>query len=191
VNARLTQHAGTSSARGPAAAIRVLARPAWHHAVRLMFWAVVLASGPDRDARAATVNEFFTIQKAVNKIAHDGGTTVRRSSAFDKAKEIEYSISSISSKDLSITKENEQVVISFAYDKEIELMAPVYLLIKYQGVQVAAGAHDDGHATRRIAAAHRAPISRWRLLTRALTHRSFGAITTSAWSFSATRCSAW
>ena len=53
--------------------------------------------------------------------------------AFEKQKQIEYSISSISGKDLQVTKENEQVVVSFAYDKEIELMAPVYLLIKYEG----------------------------------------------------------
>ena len=39
----------------------------------------------------------------------------------------------ISGKDLEITKENEQVVIKFAYDKEIELFAPVYLVIKYRG----------------------------------------------------------
>ena len=33
---------------------------------------------------------------------------------------------------MSITKENEQVVIGFAYDSEIELFKPVYLLIKYE-----------------------------------------------------------
>ena len=53
--------------------------------------------------------------------------------AFERQKEIEYSITSITGKDLEITKENDKVVISFAYDKEIELMAPVYLLIKYEG----------------------------------------------------------
>ena len=53
--------------------------------------------------------------------------------AFEKQKEIEYSIQSISGKDLVITKENDKVVVSFAYDKEIELMKPVYLLIKYEG----------------------------------------------------------
>ena len=39
--------------------------------------------------------------------------------------------SSISGKDLEISKENDRVVIRFAYDKEIELVGPVYLLIKY------------------------------------------------------------
>ncbi len=81
-----------------------------------------------------TVNEYLTIQRAVNKIATEGGTTVAEiRAAFERQKEIEYSITSISGKDLDITKENDKVVIRFAYDKEIELIAPVYLLIKYQG----------------------------------------------------------
>jgi hypothetical protein len=53
--------------------------------------------------------------------------------AFDRQKEIEYSITSISGKDLQVTKENDKVVIRFAYDKEIELYGPVFLLIKYEG----------------------------------------------------------
>jgi hypothetical protein len=53
--------------------------------------------------------------------------------AFDRQKDIEYSISSITSKDLAITKENDRVVISFAYDKEVPIAGPVYLLIKYEG----------------------------------------------------------
>ena len=32
-----------------------------------------------------------------------------------------------------MTKVNDQIVVSFAYDKEIELFGPVYLLIKYSG----------------------------------------------------------
>ncbi len=81
-----------------------------------------------------TMNEYFTIQKAINKIAQEGGSTVPEiRAAFERTKEIEYSITSISAKDLKITKENDKVVISFAYDKEIELMSPVYLLIKYEG----------------------------------------------------------
>ena len=53
--------------------------------------------------------------------------------AFERQKDIEYSISTISSKDLTVTKENDKVVVSFAYDKEVELVKPVYLLIKFEG----------------------------------------------------------
>lgn len=81
-----------------------------------------------------TVNEYLTIQKAVNKIAAEGMTTVPEiRAAFERQKEIEYSIQAITGKDLKITKENERVVISFAYDKEVKVISPVFLLIKYEG----------------------------------------------------------
>ncbi|MFL6665528.1 MAG: DUF4845 domain-containing protein [Rhizobacter sp.] len=101
----------------------------------LLLWAIVIGFVALLSMRVLpTVNEYFTIQKAVNKIASEGMSTVPEiRAAFEKTKEIEYSIQSISSKDLDITKENEKVVIRFAYDKEVEIMSPVYLLIKYQG----------------------------------------------------------
>jgi len=101
----------------------------------LMFWAVLIGMTALVVMRVLpTVNEFYTIQRTVEKIAREGGSTVPEiRAAFERQKQIEYSISSVSGKDLNITKENEQVVVSFAYDKEIELMAPVYLLIKYEG----------------------------------------------------------
>jgi hypothetical protein len=101
----------------------------------LMFWAIVVGFVALIVMKVLpTLNEYFTIQKAVNKLAKEGGTTVPEiRAAFERTKDIEYSIQSITAKDLSITKENEKVVISFAYDKEIELMKPIYLLIKYEG----------------------------------------------------------
>lgn len=101
----------------------------------LMFWAVVVGFTALIVMKVLpTMNEFFTIQKAVNKVALEGGTTVPEiRAAFERTKDIEYSITSISGKDLSITKENEKVVIGFAYDKEVELIKPVFLLIKYEG----------------------------------------------------------
>ena len=101
----------------------------------LMFWAIVVGFVALVVMKVLpTLNEYFTIQKAVNKLARDGGSTVPEIRiAFERTKDIEYSIQSITAKDLNITKENDKVVISFAYDKEIELMKPVYLLIKYEG----------------------------------------------------------
>jgi Domain of unknown function (DUF4845) len=102
----------------------------------LLVWAIVIGFVALLAMRVLpTMNEYFTIQKAVNKIAADGYTTVPEiRSAFEKQKEIEYSIQSISAKDLDITKEDDKVVIRFSYDKEVEIMPPVYLLIKYQGI---------------------------------------------------------
>ena len=101
----------------------------------LLLWAILVGFGALLAMKVLpTMNEYFTIQKAVNKIAAEGLTTVPEiRAAFERTKDIEYSISSISPKDLNITKENDKVVISFAYDKEIELIKPVFLLIKYEG----------------------------------------------------------
>lgn len=101
----------------------------------LLFWAIVIGFVALVGMRVLpTVNEFTTIQRTVNKIAKEGGTTVPEiRAAFDRQKEIEYTISTISGKDLTVTKENDKIVITFAYNKEIDLMGPVFLLIKYEG----------------------------------------------------------
>ena len=101
----------------------------------LLFWAIVIGFLALLGLRVLpTVNEYFTIKSAVQKIAASGASTVPEiRSAFDKQVQIEYSIVSMTSKDLEITKVNDKVVIAFSYNKEIELMAPVYLLIKYEG----------------------------------------------------------
>lgn len=102
--------------------------------IGLLFWAVVVASVSLVVIKVLpTMNEYFTIQRAVNKVATSGGTVPEIRAAFARQQQIEYSISSISAQDLEITKENERVVIKFAYDKEIELVEPVFLLIKYRG----------------------------------------------------------
>jgi hypothetical protein len=76
--------------------------------------------------------EYFSIVKAINKVSAEPAATVPQiRTAFDRQREID-DFKAITGKDLSITKENDQVVIGFAYDSEIELFKPVYLLIKYE-----------------------------------------------------------
>lgn len=102
--------------------------------VGLVFWALLISMALLLALRVVpTVNEYYTAKRAIDKVAQSGGSTVTEiRNAFDRYKSIEYSITSLSGKDLVITKENERVVVSFAYDKEIELIGPVYLLIKYR-----------------------------------------------------------
>ncbi len=120
---------------------RPQAAPAWNRPQRgitligLLFWAIIIGFVALVCIRVLpTVNEFYTIKKAVDKVAVGGGSTVPQiRTAFEKQKEIEYSIQAVSGSDLDITKDNDKIVVHFAYDKQIELMAPVYLLIKYEG----------------------------------------------------------
>jgi Tfp pilus assembly protein PilX len=103
--------------------------------IGLLLWAIVVAFVALIVVRVLpTINEYSTILRAVQVIAKSAPATVAEArNAFEKQKEIEYSISSIGGKDLAVTKENEKVVIRFAYDKEVEIVEPVFLLIKYRG----------------------------------------------------------
>jgi hypothetical protein len=81
-----------------------------------------------------TVNEYLTIQRAIDTIAKSNPATVAEARmAFDKQKQVDYGIVEVSGKDLQITKENDKVVLAFAYDKLISLYGPVYVLVKYEG----------------------------------------------------------
>lgn len=101
----------------------------------LLFWAGMIGLAAYVALRTMpTVFEYMTIQRSVEKIASTQPATVAEvRAAFDKQKELEYSITSIGGKDLVVTKENDRVVVGFTYDKEIPLFGPVFLLIKYEG----------------------------------------------------------
>jgi len=101
----------------------------------LLFWAIVLGFFGYLLVRILpTVNEYTTIQRTVEKIAAAQPATVSEARlAFDRQKDIEYSITSVGGKDLNITKENDKVVISYAYNKEVPIWGPVYILLKYEG----------------------------------------------------------
>jgi len=129
----LSKRVGTRSAAYRGAAARRHQRGV--SLLGLLFWGVVLAFGGVVVARVfPTVLEFYTIQRVVDRIAASNPSTVPAVRAdFERAQQVEYSVTSISAKDLVITKENDKLQISFAYDKQIELGGPVFLLIKYAG----------------------------------------------------------
>jgi cytochrome c oxidase assembly protein Cox11 len=101
----------------------------------LLMWAIIVGFAALIVMKVLpTIVEYSTITKAVNKIAAEGLTTVPEiRAAFDRQKEIDYNVTALSGKDLEVTKENDKVVIRFAYNKEVEIVSPVFILIKYQG----------------------------------------------------------
>lgn len=100
----------------------------------LLFWGVLIAFMAVVGAKVTpTVMEYFTIKRAVAKVASGNPATVAAARAdFERIKQIEYSIG-IEANELEITKENDKVKIYFAYQREIALGGPVYLLLKYEG----------------------------------------------------------
>jgi len=104
--------------------------------IGLLFWGGVIAVAAVVAMKVfPTVLEYYTVQRVVDRIAAGNPATVPQVRAeFDRATQVEYSIQSIRGSDLTVTKDgNDKVVIEFAWDKEVDLFGPVYLLIKYRG----------------------------------------------------------
>ena len=78
-----------------------------------------------------TYVEYRTVVKAVNKIK-DATSPAEARNDFDRAAQID-DIKVITGKDLDISKDGSKMVISFAYNKEIQLAGPAYLVMKYAG----------------------------------------------------------
>ncbi len=78
-----------------------------------------------------TLTELKAIDNAVNR-ASAGATVLEVRSIFDKASVID-DFKSITSKDLEISKQGDQVVVKYAYTREIHLAGPAYLTFKYAG----------------------------------------------------------
>jgi hypothetical protein len=79
------------------------------------------------------VIEYYTILKHVKTIANSGAATVSEvRNAYDRQAAVDET-PSIAGADLEITKEGNQLVISFAYSKKIPLAGNVSLLIDFAG----------------------------------------------------------
>ncbi len=78
-----------------------------------------------------TVLEYQAVLKAVQK-ASSGSTINDVRTIFDKAAQID-DIKSVTGKDLDITKNGDKMLVKFAYEKEIHMFGPAFLLLKYAG----------------------------------------------------------
>jgi Tfp pilus assembly protein PilE len=99
----------------------------------LLFWAVIIAAAVMVGAKVVpSVSEYMACIKGAKEAANETTLNDARA-AFDRYAQVGY-ISTISGQDLDITPgRNGSLTVSFAYNKEIQLAGPVYLLIKYKG----------------------------------------------------------
>lgn len=100
--------------------------------ITLLFVAGVLACVGVVGAQVLpTAIEYQAILKAAQK-SSDGNTVADVRKIFERAADVD-NITSIGAKDLVVTKDGDYVVVSFAYNKEIHLFGPAFLLLKYAG----------------------------------------------------------
>jgi hypothetical protein len=78
-----------------------------------------------------TLVEYQAILKATQKSAA-GSTVPEVRQIFDKASAID-DFTSVTGKDLDVSKNGDKVVVKFAYNKEIHMFGPAFLLLKYSG----------------------------------------------------------
>jgi hypothetical protein len=78
------------------------------------------------------VVEYIAIERAVQKIRNEGSTVRDIQAAFDRHATID-DITSISSRDLDISKEGDRIVISYAYAKKVPITDNVSLVIDFSG----------------------------------------------------------
>lgn len=93
--------------------------------------AVVVALGAVLVRIVPTVVEYQSVQRAAQR-ASQGGTVAEVRSLFDKAAAID-DISSLQGRDLEISKQNDRVIVEFAYEREIHLAGPAWLVMRYSG----------------------------------------------------------
>ncbi len=80
--------------------------------------------------------QYWKVLRVIKAVAQDndvrGGTVADVRAAFDRRANIDQ-IDAVTFKDIDVTKEGNNLVLSFAYTKRIPLVGPVSLLIDFEG----------------------------------------------------------
>ena len=101
----------------------------------LLFWGIVIALVAVLGMKVGPEYlTYFKIVKATKAVASSssGKTVPEIRNAFGKYMEVDH-ISSITPADIDVSKEGNDIVISFGYEKRIHLFYNVSLLIDFQG----------------------------------------------------------
>ena len=86
-----------------------------------------------------SITEYLTIKRAVTQIMKNNPASAADiRDKFEKQSEVEYNISTVTAKDLDVIQIGDRLTSRFAYQVEVPIVEPVYLLIKYSG-QASAG----------------------------------------------------
>jgi hypothetical protein len=101
----------------------------------LLFWGVIIALVALLGIKLAPEYlTYFKILKATKAVAisSSGKTVPEIRASFGKYMEVEH-VSTITPADLDISKEGNDIVIGFAYEKRIPLFYNISLLIDFEG----------------------------------------------------------
>ena len=98
----------------------------------VIFWGFIIVAGAALGGKAVPILiENMNIKKAATKAARQGTTVPEVRKIFEMAKAID-DMSSVGSEDLEITKENNQIVVSYSYERDIPIYGPAYLVFRFK-----------------------------------------------------------
>jgi hypothetical protein len=100
----------------------------------LLVYGVLVAAGVFVVMKVVpSVAEFQAIKTTIRKVAQGNPATVEDARRmFDRQRDADPTIQSITGNDLIVTKEAGRVVINVKYEKELRMAGPVSLLIRYE-----------------------------------------------------------
>ncbi len=101
----------------------------------LLFWGIVIALVAVLGIKVAPeCITYYKILKATQAVAanSNGKTVSEIRTAFGKYMDVEH-VSTITPADLDISKEGNEIIVAFSYEKRIPLFYNVSLLIDFQG----------------------------------------------------------
>ena len=98
----------------------------------VIFWGFIIVAGAALGSKAVPIFiENMNIKKAATKAAREGTTVPEVRSIYDRAAAID-DMTSVSAKDLEVTKENNQIVVSYSYERDIPIYGPAYLVFRFK-----------------------------------------------------------
>jgi hypothetical protein len=102
----------------------------------MLFWAVLVGGGALLVLKVyPSVQKYLTTRGAVDKVMRSDprpNSVPAIRTAFNRQRAIEYTRDMINGQDLEIEAVGDGFRVGFAYDDEVELVDPVFLLIKYR-----------------------------------------------------------
>ncbi|MBI5271106.1 MAG: DUF4845 domain-containing protein [Burkholderiales bacterium] len=102
----------------------------------LLFWAIVVGAGAVFAIKVyPSVQKYLTTRQALDRVMRadpppNSVPAIR--TAFDRQRDIEFIQDMIRGADLEVEAVGSGFSVGFSYDDEVEIVDPVYLLIKYR-----------------------------------------------------------
>lgn len=104
--------------------------------IGMVFWAVLIGGGALAAIKVyPSVQKYITTRQSVDRVVRADprpSTVPAIRNAFNRQRDIEYIQDMVKGEDLIVEAVGTGFDVSFAYDDEIELVGPVYLLLKWR-----------------------------------------------------------